>query len=146
MTNFTLRPALETDAVKIRRLIHQVGINPIGLKWMRFVVVETPASKFIGCGQVKHHRDGSLELASLAVEEKYRGQGVARMLIEHLLSQSSRPLFLMCRSTLVTFYEKFGFCEFILTAMPPYFRWISRLARVLGFVANREGPRVMRLD
>jgi N-acetylglutamate synthase-like GNAT family acetyltransferase len=146
MTNFTLRPALETDAIKIRDLIHRAGINPIDLQWMRFVVVETSECKFIGCGQVKHHWDGSLELASIAVEEKYRGQGVARMLIEHLLSQSSRPLFLMCRSSLVTFYEKFGFCEINLAAMPPYFRWISRLVRVLGFVANRKGPRVMRLD
>ncbi len=62
MADFFLRSAVETDAPKIRDLIHRVDINRLGLNWRRFVVVETRDGKFIGCAQLKPHGDGSLEL------------------------------------------------------------------------------------
>jgi len=58
------------------------------LDWKRFVVAETHDGGFIGCGQLKPHKDSSLELASIAVDASYRGQGVARAMIEHLLASS----------------------------------------------------------
>ena len=146
MSNFILRPAIETDAHQIRDLIHRVGINPMDLNWRHFVVVENVESQFVGCAQLKPHKDGSLELASLAVEEEYRRQGVARALIEHLLARSPRPLFLMCQPALVPFYEKFGFRAIGLKAMPPYFRKISRLIKVLVAFNRDAGPAIMRLD
>ena len=77
MIYFSVRPAFETDHQNIRSLIHRVGINPMDLNWWHFIVAELGDGTFIGCGQLKPHKDGSLELASLAVEEKYRGLGVA---------------------------------------------------------------------
>ena len=38
----------------------------------------------IGCAQIKPHRDGSRELASLVVHPDYRGQGIARRMIQYL--------------------------------------------------------------
>lgn len=42
MTNpgedFTLRTARAEDDAAIRKLIHQVGINPLGLHWERFIL------------------------------------------------------------------------------------------------------------
>ena len=146
MANFILRPAIETDALKIHDLIHRVGINPMDLIWRRFVIIEMADGQFMGCGQLKTHSDGSLELASLAVKDGYRQQGMARALIEHFLAHSPRPLFLICRPSLVSFYEKFGFRVIGLEAMPPYFRRIRWLVRVLVLLTGHKGPSVMGLD
>jgi N-acetylglutamate synthase-like GNAT family acetyltransferase len=145
MDQFSLRPAVETDQPKIRAIIHRVGINPMDLHWQHFIVAELGDGTFIGCGQLKPHKDGSLELASLAVDESYRSQGVARALMESLMAEGTRPLYLMCRPGLRSLYEKFGFQVIGLEAMPPYFQRICRLMRVLSFGAN-EAPLVMRQE
>jgi N-acetylglutamate synthase-like GNAT family acetyltransferase len=141
-----LRPAVESDAVKIRDLIHRVGINPMDLNWKHFIVAETDDGAFIGCAQLKPHKDKSVELASLAVEEAFRGMGVARALIEQLLAQAPRPLYLMCRPELGVFYERFGFKAIGADVMPPYFRRMLKVIRVMVFLARREGPLIMRLS
>ncbi len=132
--------------MKIRDLIHRVGINPMDLNWKRFIVAEIPDGLFIGCAQLKVHGDNSLELASIAVEESFRGQGVARALINHLLAHSPRPVYLMCRPALGIFYDQFGFRVLGPDAMPPYFRRILKGLRVFIFLTKHEGPLIMRLD
>jgi len=146
MSEIFLRPALESDAPIIRDLIHRVGINPLDLDWRHFIVAEAADSQFMGCAQLKQHRDGSFELASLAVESGYRGQGVASAIIEHLLAHSPRPLYLMCQPALAPLYEKFGFRVIELDAMPPYFRRILRLVSALVLLSKHAAPSVMRLD
>ena len=146
IADFFLRPALETDAVKIKNLIHRVDINPMDLNWKHFIVAETSGGAFIGCAQLKTHKDKSIELASLAVEAEFRGQGVARALIEQLLRQSPKPLYLMCRHELGVFYERFGFKVIVVDDMPPYFRRMLKVIRVFVFLTRREGPLIMRLD
>jgi N-acetylglutamate synthase-like GNAT family acetyltransferase len=148
MTNeqFTLHPAIESDSPRIKSLIHRVGINPMDLNWRHFTIALSAEGDFIGCAQLKPHRDGSLELASLAVDEAYRNHGVARVLIEHLLARSPRPLYLMCRPELQQLYEKFGFRVIGVESMPPYFLRITRLIRIFAGVSSHSGPLVMRLD
>ena len=146
MPEIILRPALESDAPNIRDLIHRVGINPLDLDWRHFIIAGSADNLFIGCAQLKQHRDGSFELASLAVEQEYRGQGVARAIIEYFLAHSPRPLYLMCQPSLVPFYDKFGFRETGSEEMPPYFRRIRRLVRALVFLTKHATPSVMRLD
>ena len=109
MTGFSLRSAHETDSSPIKELIHSVGINPMNLDWKRFVVAVNHRDEMIGCGQLKPHGKDILELASLAVYPEHRGKGVARALIEYLLKDSPRPLYLMCESSVGPLYEKFGF-------------------------------------
>jgi N-acetylglutamate synthase-like GNAT family acetyltransferase len=142
----TLRPAIESDSPHIRSLIHRVGINPMDLNWRHFTIALSAEGDFIGCAQLKPHRDGSLELASLAVEEAYRNQGVARVLIEHLLARSPRPLYLMCRPELQQLYEKFGFRVITAEEMTPYFQRIKRLISIFAGVSSHSGPLVMRID
>ena len=84
---FTLRPAAQADDQAIRDLVHIGQINPTGLDWRRFLVAETGQGQVIGCGQVKPHRDGSRELASIVVHPAWRGQGVARAVIERLIHE-----------------------------------------------------------
>jgi N-acetylglutamate synthase-like GNAT family acetyltransferase len=132
LVEFIIRPALMGDSRSIRDLIHQVGINPMGLDWPRFIVAVTPEGKIIGCGQIKPHGNEVRELASIAVDDGYRGNGIARLIITSLLSRTPPPIYLMCRSALGPFYTKFGFSPVELVNMPSYFRRMARLANVFS--------------
>lgn len=138
MTTFTLRPARETEAGAIRDLIHQVGINPMGLEWKRFVVAVNAEDQVIATGQIKPHGRDILELASIAVAPEYRGRGLARAIIEHLLKDSPRPLYLTCISSLEPLYQKFGFYSIPYEEMPRYFQRISRLAGLVFLLASQD--------
>ena len=129
---YTIRPATEHDQAAIKALIRKVGINPFGIKWHRFLIAANEADALVGCGQVKPHRDGSHELASIAVEEAWRKNGVGRAIIRELQDGHGRPLWLTCRSELIPFYEASGFIEITeLGGMPPHFRRVKRFARLL---------------
>lgn len=129
-----MRPARREDAAAIRALILAVRINPTGLVWRRFLLAVDEEDRLIGCGQVKPHRDGTYELASIAVQPQYRGRGVARAIIERLLATNPPPLYLTCRESLRPFYEKFGFVVLQEEELPPYFR---RLRRWADFMRSR---------
>ena len=133
-----IRPAYESEAAQIRELIHLVAINPVGLDWKRFIVAVDERDEMIGCGQLKPHSGDILELASIAVYPEQQGQGVARAIIEHLLKDSPRPLYLMCQSSLGPLYEKFGFHAIPYEEMPRYFQRISSLAGLVTTLAQRE--------
>ena len=141
---FTLRPASFDDAAFIRDLVNAARINPTGLDWQRFVVVVSSDGEIIGCGQVKPHKDGSSELASIVGAPAWRGNGVASAMIEHLVAADPGPLYLTCRSGLGPFYEKFGLRVVDQSEMTPYFRRLTRLVKAIGFVAlGSEGMLVM---
>ena len=143
----TIRPARETKAAQIQDLIHLVGINPLGLDWKRFVVAVDERDEMIGCGQLKPHGKEILELASIAVYPEHQGNGIARLIIEHLLKDSPRPLYLMCQSSLGPFYEKFGFRGISYEEMPRYFQRMSKLAGLVTTLARREEHLlIMRLE
>jgi N-acetylglutamate synthase-like GNAT family acetyltransferase len=138
MGKFTLRPARESEQGQIKDLIHLVGINPMGLDWKRFVVAANDLDQIIGIGQIKPHGTEILELASIAVYPEHQGKGAARAVIEYLLKDSPRPLYLMCESSNGPLYEKFGFREIPLDEMPRYFQRLSRLAGLAGMLARRD--------
>jgi N-acetylglutamate synthase-like GNAT family acetyltransferase len=75
---FTLRSAQARDEMVIKGLIRETRLNPMGLKWPNFVVAEDEQGQFIGCGQIKTHKDGTRELASIAVVKAWRGRDVAK--------------------------------------------------------------------
>lgn len=145
MPGYLIRPAVREDAKVIRALIRAVRINPFGVDWERFLVAVDDGERLVGCGQVKAHRDGSRELASIAVVPDWRGKGVARALIEGLLSAHDPPLYLTCRDHLMGFYERFGFKVIQPADMPGYFRRIYRLVNLLGLIsAGQADLLVMR--
>jgi N-acetylglutamate synthase-like GNAT family acetyltransferase len=128
---YTLRKASATDAAMIRRIISEVRINPTGLNWERFILAVDHANSIIGCGQIKPHSDGSFELASIAVLPEWRGKGVARAIIEHLLEHHPGRLYLTCRAQLGPLYQKFGFRLVKTADMPKYFKRVSGLINLL---------------
>ncbi|MEZ4594343.1 MAG: GNAT family N-acetyltransferase [Chloroflexota bacterium] len=144
-TTITYRPAQASDEAAIKSLIRAVNINPIGLKWSRFLVAVDENGRLIGCGQIKPHRDGSRELASIAVQKAYRRQGIAGEIIQRLLAEEQPPVWLTCMDKLVPFYEQFGFVEVKNgdgRSLPLYFRLatlffkpIQKLSRIPGTLA-----------
>ena len=142
---FTLRAATAPDFPAIRGLIHRVGINPMSLDWRRFVIAVDTNDSLLGCGQLKPHGNYVVELASIAVEPAYRNQGIARAIIEHLLPGAPRPVYLMCRSELGPFYERWGFRSLSLPEMPAYFRRMARLARAFAAL-DRHGGGVLIME
>jgi len=128
----TIRPALASDASRIRALIRLVHINPTGLSWRRFKVAVLPDGELVACGQVKPHPGGILELASIAVHPGYRGQGLGRAIIEALLAGGDNPLYLICRDSLAPLYNKFNFHSVTGEQLPPIFkRWLDLGRRFL---------------
>ena len=127
-----LRPAVEAELSLIQQWVRDSGINPLGLKWERFTVAETPAGEVAGFVQLKPRRNDVVELASLVVSEAWRGKGVARILIEDAVARHNGPLYLMCRSGLGPLYEKFGFHRLEENEMPRYYRTMSRLVRFIN--------------
>jgi len=138
--SFTVRPATRADEVYITALIRAVKINPLGLDWRRFVVAIDTGGALIGCGQVKPHRDGSRELASIAVTKEWRGRGMARAMINQLIADNPGPLWLTCASRLTPLYARFGFREVTAAeSMPPYFHHASRLFNLYLRLLRKKG-------
>ncbi len=92
----------------------------------------------VGIGQIKPHRDGSRELASIAVIPERRGQGIASAIIRALLEKERGEVYLLCRNELEAFYARFGFRKIRRDEMTPYFR---RITRMLDFLAHWTGRR-----
>ena len=147
MINYSIRPALESESTQIKDLINLVGINPTGLDWKRFIVAVNDSGQVIACGQIKPHGADIRELASIAVHPEYRGQGIARAVIEMLLRENPRPMYLMCMSHNGPMYEKFGFQVIAEKQMPRYFARIKKLFNIADvFRKSGEELFVMKLE
>lgn len=147
MDTYEIRPALEAESAQIKDLIHEVGINPTGLEWKRFLVAVDGSGRVIGCGQIKPHGGDILELASIAVKPECQGQGIARKIIEKLLEQNPRPLYLMCIEHNGPMYEKFGFRALRYDESPRYFQRMQKLFAVAKAVRRvNESLLVMKLE
>jgi N-acetylglutamate synthase-like GNAT family acetyltransferase len=127
-----IRKATWADDQTIHDLIHLVHINPMDLKWEHFLVAEDSEGIFLGCGQIKIHRGGVLELASIAVVPEARYQGIASQIIRRLIESTPQDLYLTCRARLETFYQPFGFEKVTdPKLLPRYFMRIVRLSKNL---------------
>jgi N-acetylglutamate synthase-like GNAT family acetyltransferase len=136
-TELSLRPATAKDSAAIRSLIRRVRINPSGLDWRRFLVAVDRKGQLVACGQLKPHGSEIVELASIAVEKRFRGQGIARAIISRLVQVAPRPLYLTCRAVMGPLYAKWGFREVPPAEMPGYYR---RLARLMSVLTRALGP------
>ena len=147
MIKYEIRPALESESAQIKDLIHLVGINPTGLDWKRFTVAVNDDGQVIACGQVKPHGADIQEMASIAVSPAYRGQGIARKIIEGLLGKTSRPVYLMCMGHNGPMYEKFEFKSIPYEQMPRYFQRIKKIFNIADvFRKTGEDLLVMMLE
>ncbi len=128
--NISLRPARLADEPVIRSMILKNNLNPFAIDWRSFTVAFNENEPFIGCGQIKRHGDLD-ELASLMVKDDWQGRGASNLLMESLMNEGGRPLWLMCESLLTEYYERYGFEEVRDPfGLPLYFQniyWVSRV-------------------
>jgi N-acetylglutamate synthase-like GNAT family acetyltransferase len=135
-----LRPATQADQAAIKQIVREARINPTGLAWKRFLVAVADG-QIVSVGQVKPHFDGSRELASIATVPARQGQGFAGRIIGELLDRERGDLYLVCGSTLVRFYERFGFHRAEPGELTPLFRLVRRTTRYWGgAVMKRPAP------
>ena len=117
----------------------------MSLNWPNFVVAEEDGA-IVGVGQVKPHKDGSRELASIAVIPARQGLGIGSAIIETLLAREPGVvLYLTCRAQLEHYYDRFGFRFLVPAEYPPYFKrmvplvnTVMRLFRMRIVVMRRE--------
>jgi N-acetylglutamate synthase-like GNAT family acetyltransferase len=88
--------------------------------------------RLLGCGQIKVHSGGVLELASIAVVPEERHKGLASEIIKQLIDSTTDDLYLTCRARLKSFYRAFGFenCP-TPNLLPRYFANLLTLGRIL---------------
>ena len=127
-----IRDAERSEGRTIKRMVRRNRLNPQKLHWYRFSVACNADGRIIGIGQLKHHRGGIVELASIAVERGYRKRGIASLIIRYLIRRESGDLWLTCRSTMVDFYIRYGFHEIRAREdFPREYRAIGRISSVL---------------
>lgn len=137
--NIYLRRAMAADQGQIDALIRTVGINPMGLKWPRFIVADE-RGRIVGAGQVKTHGDGARELASIAVAPDRQGMGIGRAIVATFVALEPEPLYLYCADHNEGYYLQFGFRALAPGEMPQSLRRIHRLGNsVLRFVSAVSG-------
>lgn len=143
--NYYLRSAEKHDFSTIRQLIREGGINPLGLNWRRFILAVDSSGLIIGCGQLKPHGEGVIELASIATRKGWERRGIAHTIIKTLMGRATPPLWLMCEGSLSTLYARFGFVEITDSAvMPSYFRRMSWVAhRLMPFLKTKNRLAIM---
>lgn len=141
-----IRGATGADQRAITALIREVGINPVGLHWRRFILAEA-GGRVVGTGQIKPHGDGRRELASIAVAPALQRQGLATVIIRCLQRRAGPPLYLTCASRNEGLYLRFGFRTLPRDELPPELRRIHRIVN-LALRALRRDERllVMRWD
>jgi amino-acid N-acetyltransferase len=137
----TIRKATQADQKSIRSIVRTAHINPIGLDWRRFVVADEDGH-IVATGQVKQHWDGSRELASIATVQNRQKMGLAGRIINTLLEQECGPVYLLCRSQLETFYQRFGFHTARAGELQTMFRLWQPFVRLgNGRIMKRNAPR-----
>ena len=118
-----LRPAVVADQPAIQRMIRAARLNPLNLHWSNFLVAEDGDS-MIGVGQVRPYRDGSRELASIAVVPERQGQGIGSLIVKGLVARETGRLVLICADTNEDFYARFGFRRIASRQLPLLLRAI----------------------
>ena len=138
MVTATIRAAKAEDQATIRRIIRAANLNPMSLDWPNFLIAED-AGEVVGIGQVKTHRDGSRELASIAVVPARQGQGIGSAIVNALLDRhGGGVLHLTCQGKNEGYYARFGFRRIPRQELPPYFARLLPIMNVFARLARSE--------
>jgi amino-acid N-acetyltransferase len=113
-----LRPARATDIWLIRKLVLSAKLDPTQIRWSQFWVIECQG-RLVACGQLRSFPEAQ-ELGSLVVAPAWRGRGLGRYLVQHLIQEATQPLYLECLGNrLAQFYTRFGFVPVSWQELPP---------------------------
>jgi N-acetylglutamate synthase-like GNAT family acetyltransferase len=133
------------DQKMIRKIVRGARLNPLSLHWKNFLIAESDG-KIVGVGQVKSHRDGSRELASLAVLPAYQGRGVGSQIVQKLISREiEQTLHLFCGPTVERYYRRFGFTIIASEFLPPSMARLHRLGNWMARLFSYFIPGNLRI-
>ena len=143
---YSLRKATQNDAPHLRNIVQTVGINPFGIYWKRFFVLESKDT-IIGCVQLKNQNRKYQELTSLAILPSWQGQKLSTLLIQKCIEVSTKELFLVCDAQLELMYKKHGFYTLPKSKQSNFYRRHLFISRVFWFfMSNATTPILMRLE
>ena len=139
-----IRPATATDRAAILALMRPRDYNRVNLRPECFLVAEE-AGVIIGIGQIRRHRDGTPELASLVVAAERRGEGIGQALVRALVARHHGPLYLFCLASLASFYAALGFQRVERRQLPLTLALIHAFGNVLGRLPGLLGNERMQI-
>ena len=142
--HLTIRPAIETDQIAIRTLVHSERLNPYGLDWPNFMVAVIGRA-LVGAVQLRRHRDGSRELGSLVVRQEARRRGIASRLINALLAGTNERVLLITIESFAARYERWGFRRIEPAVAPAAIRRNYRIGSLASVTALFKLSRIRRL-
>ncbi len=106
--SFNLREATESDRPAINAIYATLGFMP----WdpgQDQLLVAVAADRLVGCGRL-HRYEGAVELGGMYVHPDFRGQAIARKILESLVDLlGAEVCYCIPFDHLVPFYEQFGF-------------------------------------
>jgi amino-acid N-acetyltransferase len=140
-----IRRATVCDQAAIDRLVRRAGLNPRALDWRAFVIAEAD-HHIVGVAQVRRHRDGTRELASLVVEAEDRGRGIAARMIDALLAGEAQPVFTLWDRRYAEHFTRWGFQPIPAADLPKSLKRQLRVGQVvtaIGSLIRRQRIRLI---
>lgn len=126
---YVIRKAKPVDMWLIFLFIIRGRLDPSQLKWQQFLVVEYDGS-LVAFGQLRNFKFAQ-ELGSLFVVPAYRNQGLGTFIIQHLIAQSTQPVYLKClKHQLKFFYAQRGFIPISYEELPLSLKSKFRLSQL----------------
>ena len=92
----------------INQLLSSADGDLYQLNVQEFLVADDAVGAILGCGRLRPYPD-FCELASLAVNQSVRTQGVGRAIVAGLLELYAGEIYLVCEDQVVEFFRRFGF-------------------------------------
>ncbi len=139
-----IRPARAEDQAAITAMVRGAHLNPMDLRWHRFLVAEDETG-IVGAVQIRPH-DGTPELASLVVRKDQRGRGIGSQLIQSVITQSPQTLYLFCRPQLEDYYARFGFRAIDVQEAPPSLRVRYAIGRFITRLVVKRPVLMMKRE
>jgi len=103
-----IEAAKAADLPEIDELITTVEGDRVDLATDQFVVAKSEDARILGCGRLRSYAD-FCEIASMAVAEDVRANGIGRAIVSRLLEQYSGTIYLICEDEVVEFFRRFEF-------------------------------------
>ena len=103
-----IRAAEAEDMPAINQLVSSADGDLYQLNVQEFLVAADAGGAILGCGRLRPYPD-FCELASLAVNQSVRTQGVGRAVVAGLLELYAGEIYLVCEDNVVEFFRRLGF-------------------------------------
>jgi N-acetylglutamate synthase-like GNAT family acetyltransferase len=137
-----IRKAQAQDQNRIKQLIRSAHLNPLQNHWPNFWVAQQQ-QQIVGCIQLRPRPQQQVELASLVVDPDYQHLGLGSRLVHTALAAHQGPIYLMCVTPLVSFYQQHQFINLPRKQWPRYFlpfdygfRALQAFQRLRGKASN----------